>query len=118
MTTNAIFLVGYAVGQTLCSQFWLEQYKPANHVPFGITLMSFLASILCTLALWYMFVQENKRRDALKAEATRSGVGIALHEEHAVIDTTDLEGKGIRKRVDKMYLDLTDGENLAFRYAL
>ncbi|KAJ3554235.1 hypothetical protein NM688_g3211 [Phlebia brevispora] len=118
LTTTAIYLVGYSLGQTLCSQFWLDKYKPKNHVPFGIILMSHLASILCTVALWYSFVRENKRRDALRAEALQTGIGLAAHEQTAIVDTIDVEGKGIRKRVDKMYLDLTDSENLAFRYIL
>ena len=118
MTTTAIFLVGYSLGQTLCTQFWLDKYKPSDRVPFGITLMSHLVAIMCTIALWYSFVQENHRRDALKEQAIRTGVGLAAHQDYAVLERTDVEGKMWRQTVNKMYLDLTDGENLAFRYVL
>ncbi|KAF7798393.1 hypothetical protein EIP86_009614 [Pleurotus ostreatoroseus] len=118
LATTAIFLVGYALGQTLCTQFWLDKYKPADRVPFGITLMSHLASIVCTLALWASFKKENARRDTLKLHAERTGVDIAAHEEYAYVDVTDSRNKECKQRVDKMYLDLTDRENLAFRYIL
>ena len=39
VTTNAIFLIGYALGQTLCSQFWKLRYRPHNTVPWAITLV-------------------------------------------------------------------------------
>ena len=54
----------------------------------------------------------------MKEEAVRAGTSLAAYDEHAVVETTGAEEKEVRKRVDKMYLDLTDGENLAFRYAL
>lgn len=54
----------------------------------------------------------------MKAEARRKGVGAAAFEEYMTVETTDLDGGLRQRRVDKMYLDLTDGENLAFRYIL
>lgn len=39
MTTNAIFLVGYCIGQMLCTQFWKTQYRPRNIVPWSIQLV-------------------------------------------------------------------------------
>lgn len=54
----------------------------------------------------------------MKEEAMRSGVGKDKFEEYAEVETTDAEGKMIKQRVDKMFLDMTDKENLAFRYVL
>lgn len=70
------------------------------------------------LALRWLFVRENRRRDAMKAEAIARGESTSRFEDHAVVDTTDKDGNPIQMRVDKMYLDLTDKENLAFRYVL
>ncbi|KAI5121702.1 hypothetical protein M0805_002095 [Coniferiporia weirii] len=117
-TTTAIFLVGYALGQILCTQFWRDEYRPRNLVPWGITLMSHLCAILCTLALRSLFVRENARRDALRAEAEASGKSLAAFENFAFVETTDKDGNVIQSRVDKTFLDLTDKENLAFRYVL
>ncbi|THH12134.1 hypothetical protein EW145_g185 [Phellinidium pouzarii] len=117
-TTTAIFLVGYALGQILCTQFWLEKYRPINRVPWGITLMSHLCAILCALALRWVFVRENARRDLLQAEAEKTGKNLSAFEEFAYVETTDKDGNTIQTRVSKAYLDLTDKENLAFRYVL
>lgn len=117
-TTTGIFLVGYSLGQILCTQFWKQKYRPENHVPWGITLMSHLCSIICLLILRWIFVSENKRREAMKAEAISRGEGLSRFEDYAIVDTTDKDGNPIQMRVDKMYLDLTDKENLAFRYVL
>ena len=80
--------------------------------------MSHLCAILCTIATRWVLVRENARRDALKAEAQRTGKGLSAFEETAEVETTDKDGRIIRTRVDKMYLDLTDKENLAFRYVI
>jgi hypothetical protein len=59
LATNAIFMVGYALGmmmgfrgshlrplidilypgQILCTQFWKQRYKPRNYVPWSINLV-------------------------------------------------------------------------------
>jgi MFS transporter, ACS family, allantoate permease len=40
LATNAIFLVGYALGQILCTQFWKDKYAPKFVVPWVICLVS------------------------------------------------------------------------------
>ncbi len=55
---------------------------------------------------------------AEKQDAQRTKTGLASHEEYALVTTAVTTGKGFRGRIDKMYLDLTDGENLAFRYVV
>lgn len=79
--------------------------------------MSHLAAILLTLILRYQLAAENHRRDMLKAEAERTGVGAEDFEDFQVVEIMK-DGKVIRERVDKTFLDLTDRENLAFRYVL
>ncbi|EJC99279.1 MFS general substrate transporter [Fomitiporia mediterranea MF3/22] len=114
---RAVFLVGGSLGQILCTQFWKDRFKPSYHVPFGIILMSHLMSIILALALRFTLVRENNRREALKRESERTGVGRERFEEWAIVEV-EKDGKVIKERVDKNYLDLTDGENLAFRYVL
>ena len=117
-TTTAIFLVGYSLGQILSTQFWKAKYAPAYHLPFGLILMGNLVSIVCALVLRFLLARENKRREAMRDEALRSGVGKEKFEEYAEVETTDAEGRRIKQRVDKTFLDMTDKENLAFRYVL
>ena len=60
-----------------------------------------------------MFVAENKRRDALKAAKQ-----IDDDDEFGYVEKVDEHGNHIKERVDKALLDLTDKENLSFRYVL
>jgi len=70
------------------------------------------------LVLRFLYVTENKRRDALYEIAKQTGEGLQQFEDFAYIDTTDADGKTIHTKVDKAMLDITDKENLAFRYIL
>jgi hypothetical protein len=70
------------------------------------------------LAIRYVLDAENKRRDALQAEAEATGKGLEHFQEHAYLETTDENGNIVKRRVDKAFLDMTDKENLAFRYVL
>ncbi|KAK7998474.1 hypothetical protein PG989_006514 [Apiospora arundinis] len=110
LAVNAIFLVGYALGQTLCTQFWRAQYKPRNYVPYSIILASYAGDYVLLFLLWYLLSKENKRRDSLPE---RLG-----HEDYGYVEKVDSEGRVTRQRVPKAMLDLTDKQNLAFRYAL
>ncbi|KAK7981292.1 MFS general substrate transporter [Apiospora saccharicola] len=110
LAVNAIFLVGYALGQTLCTQFWRAQYKPRNYVPYSIFLASYAGDYVLLFVLRYLLNKENKRRDAL--------LGPTAHEDYGYVEMVDSDGRGTRQKVAKAMLDLTDGQNLAFRYAL
>ncbi|KDQ58426.1 hypothetical protein JAAARDRAFT_176361 [Jaapia argillacea MUCL 33604] len=105
LTTNAIFLTGYALGQILCTQFWKAQYAPKFHVPWTITVTTHFVSICILLTIRYVLNTENKRRDRLKAEADAAGKHLPEFDEFGY-------------KVDKAFLDITDRENLAFRYCL
>ena len=116
-TTIAIALAGESLGNTLAPQFWLDKYKPANHVPWGVVLMANLISVICTISLRTLYKLENERRDRSKAEALRTGVRADVFQEFVVLETTDEESKTVRK-VEKRLLDLTDSENKVFQYVL
>ena len=79
-----------------------------------IYVLSAVVSILCTLALRFLFSVENKRRDHLNALSP----GSPEFEEYSLVETIDRDGKVVRRQVDKMFLDMSDKENLAFRYVL
>lgn len=110
LAVNAIFLVGYALGQTLCTQFWRAEYKPRNYVPWGIVMGSYVGDYILLFAIRHVMSQENKKRDAFQEEVGGNDI--------AFVDRLDASGHIVRQRVDKAMLDMTDRENLAFRYAL
>jgi hypothetical protein len=118
LTANGMVLIGYALGQILCTQFWKQQYKPRNIVPWTITLVTYFVDIAIILCIRYILVAENKRRDRLKAEAEAAGQNLDEFSDIGYLDTIDESGKSIRVKVERALLDQTDKENLAFRYVL
>ncbi|KAG9082211.1 hypothetical protein FS749_007035 [Ceratobasidium sp. UAMH 11750] len=112
LAVNAIFLVGYSLGQILCTQFWRAKYKPRNYVPWGINLCTYVVNIILILTIRYVLQKENRRRDALQSSTD------AAYEEHGYVERTDADGRVVRQKVDRGLLDLTDRENLSFRYVL
>ena len=52
------------------------------------------------------------------AEAEASGKGAERFENFAYLETTDEKGSVTKTKIDKAFLDMTDKENLAFRYCL
>ncbi|KAJ7848284.1 MFS general substrate transporter [Mycena olivaceomarginata] len=114
LATNGIFLIGYALGQTLCTQFWKAQYEPKFIVPWTICLASYAADIAIVTGLWFLLCAENARREALSAE--KGGEAAAYH--FGYLRTVDASGQEVKVKVEKGFLDLTDRQNLAFRYVL
>jgi hypothetical protein len=112
MTTNAIFLVGYALGQMLCTQFWKVQYRPRNTVPWIIQMMTYVCDIIFIIALRFVLSRENKRRDAAKLASGKE------YEEFGYVEITREDGTIVKVKVPIQFMDITDKENQAFRYAL
>ncbi|CAE6411066.1 unnamed protein product [Rhizoctonia solani] len=110
LAVNAIFLVGYSLGQVLCTQFWRDEYKPRNYVPYAICLASYACDFILLFSIRYVLKKENERRDALQADQAQ--------EDYGYVERVDSDGQVVRQKVDKGMLDLTDRQNLSFRYAL
>ncbi|KIK59492.1 hypothetical protein GYMLUDRAFT_44465 [Collybiopsis luxurians FD-317 M1] len=112
-TTNAMVLIGYAIGNFASPFIWKKMYQPRNHVPWDFLATGMGASILILLALRTMLARENTRRDS----ATRY---------HDAYDDVYLESKSVaseaeivlKAKIDKAFLDLTDLQNHDFRYTL
>ena len=71
-------------------------------------------------AIRYVLKAENERRDKLYEEAVASGNSklIAEFDEFGYLETEDEKGVKVKRKVEKALLDITDRENLAFRYVL
>ncbi|SPO06348.1 probable permease of the major facilitator superfamily [Cephalotrichum gorgonifer] len=110
-TVIALYHVGYGLGNILSPQLFQPQYKPRYIVTWSVILGVACILPLCIVLYlrWYL-VAENKRRDALAQKGLINEVGIVEH-----VDET---GARTEHEVDARQLDLTDRENLAFRYVL
>ncbi|KAJ7100458.1 MFS general substrate transporter [Mycena epipterygia] len=110
ITTNAIMLGAYSIGNAAGPFMWQARYKPRNHVPWIIIAVCYVSSMLLALAIRYLLVAENKRRDAEP-----------VHDDgydDVYIERLAKDGSGIMEKVkiDKEFLDLTDIQNRDFRY--
>ncbi|KAG0692259.1 MFS general substrate transporter [Suillus ampliporus] len=109
VTTNAIMLSAYCVGNGLGPFMWLTQYKPRNRVPWVVIGICHIVCSILLLTIRFILSRENKMRDAEP---------VANDFEEVYIEQVTADGKRIEVKVDKEFLDLTDIHNRDFRYVL
>ncbi|KAI0665309.1 MFS general substrate transporter [Cubamyces menziesii] len=109
LTTNAIVMIGYAVGNAAGPQYWEKKYQPRNHIPWLILSICWAVSALLLLATRFYLAWENARRD-------REGPDTRFDDVYVTEKLPD--GSLVDKKVDKAFLDLTDMQNRDFRYVL
>ncbi|KAI0268093.1 MFS general substrate transporter [Gloeopeniophorella convolvens] len=109
VTTNAIMLSAYCIGNAAGPFMWQARYKPRNHVPWIIIGICYAICIVLLYAIRVLLARENKRRDSESPDDT--------YEDVYVIKTNE-DGKRVEVKVSKEFLDLTDRQNRDFRYVL
>ncbi|KAJ3744969.1 major facilitator superfamily domain-containing protein [Lentinula detonsa] len=110
-TTNAIVLIGYAIGNFASPFVWKSVYQPRNHVPWDLLATSMGASILILLILRTMLARENACRDKETCQDDYDDIYLPSKELDSGISVP-------RRKIDKVFLDLTDLQNRDFRYTL
>lgn len=95
MTTNVILFLAMAIAYLAGPQMFRDApyYYHAKYATVGL----WTASIVILAALHYLNRRENARRDKIQSQLLEQGIGEANHVE---------------------FLDLTDRENISFRYVL
>jgi ACS family allantoate permease-like MFS transporter len=106
ISTNAIVMVGYCIGNIAGPFMWKPQYQPRNHTPWTIITVASVISAMLLLVIRYILAKENKRRDLEQRENSNT-------ESYVYVP----DGIG-EKKVHKAFLDLTDRQNKEFRYIL
>ncbi|ROV93337.1 hypothetical protein VSDG_06848 [Cytospora chrysosperma] len=110
-TVIALYHVGYGLGNVLSPQLFQAKYKPRYIVTWWVLLwVAGVFPAFLILYLRYYLSKENKRRDALAQRGEIRETGVVEH--------VDESGNRTEEVVDARQLDLTDRENLAFRYVL
>ncbi|KAJ3710365.1 MFS general substrate transporter [Lentinula guzmanii] len=99
-TTNAIVLIGYAIGNFASPFVWKSVYQPRMG-----------ASILILLILRTMLARENACRDKETCQDDYDDIYLPSKELDSGISVP-------RRKIDKVFLDLTDLQNRDFRYTL
>ncbi|KAJ7851189.1 MFS general substrate transporter [Mycena leptocephala] len=110
VTTNAIVLGAYCIGNAAGPFMWKAQYKPRNHVPWTVIGICYACCMVLVLTIRFLLIAENKRRDA---EPARDGGYDDVYVERPASDGS---GRMEKVKVDKEFLDLTDRQNRDFRY--
>ncbi|KAL2848423.1 major facilitator superfamily domain-containing protein [Aspergillus pseudoustus] len=110
-TVIALYHVGYGLGNIISPQLFRPEWKPRYRPTWIIILVvaAILPSIVIVVLRVYLS-RENRRRDKLAAENQVTANGI--------VETVDADGSKITRVVDNTQMDLTDRENLTFRYVL
>ncbi|KAH8814585.1 major facilitator superfamily domain-containing protein [Flagelloscypha sp. PMI_526] len=110
VTTNAIMLIAYCIGNSAGPFMWQNKYKPRNRIPWIIIVICYFCCQCLLLIIRFILSRENTRRDAEKhGEDPFDDVWI---------EKVDTEGNIEKLKVPKEYQDLTDRQNRDFRYVL
>ncbi|KAF7296994.1 MFS general substrate transporter [Mycena indigotica] len=64
VTTNAIMLSAYCIGNSAGPFMWQQKYKPRNHVPWTVIGVCYGCCMLLVLGIRQLLIAENRRRDA------------------------------------------------------
>jgi len=96
VTVNAIFLIGYCVGNLIGPQTFVAKQAPNYAGAKAAMVACGIVATLAMIAIWILYVKENKKRDAESDEQKLVFEAIENHE----------------------FADLTDKENPLFRYTV
>lgn len=75
-------------------------------------------STITGFVIQFVLSSENKRRDRLYQDALASGKSLSDFDEFGYLELEDEKGVRVKRKVEKALLDITDKQNLAFRYVL
>ncbi|KAH9991575.1 MFS general substrate transporter [Russula vinacea] len=109
VTTNAIMLSAYCIGNAAGPFMWRAKYKPRNHVPWIVIGVCYLLCVVLMFSIRVLLARENKRRETEPPDDSFDDVHVVKIDE---------DGMRTEVKVSKEFLDLTDRQNRDFRYVL
>lgn len=112
VSTNAVMIIGYALGNAVGPQPWKSQYQPRNHVPWTVICVCWAMSGFIMLLLRWYLARENRLREVEQAQFE-----VCERDVEKEMYLEDAKGEEVGK-IDRAFLDLTDIENREFRYVL
>ena len=103
VVTSAVLFLGYCTGNIAGPFFYLTKQAPTYELGIWSMIVSHLLEAVVLCILWYILSKENKRRDRLQG--------------HEGLTADELLEKRKTEGYDRTaFEDLTDRENLNFRY--
>lgn len=91
LTTNAIYLIGYCVGNIIGPQTMLSSQAPGYSGGKIAFVVSFAAALVFLSLIYYVYWKRNRDRDRLDTEEEKPQI-----ENHAFADLTDMENPYFR----------------------
>lgn len=96
-TVNAVFLIGYCIGNLIGPQTFIEEEAPDFTTAVVCMVVFMVLALICLIAIWYSYWLDNKKKESkMDSEET--------------LRFMELE--------NPEFADLTDKENPLFRYTL
>lgn len=103
VVTNAVLFLGYCTGNIAGPFFYLADQAPTYELGIWSMIVSHLLEAVVVCIFWFMLRRENKRRDKLQGHEGLTADELLERKKTQGYDRTAFE-------------DLTDRENLNFRY--
>lgn len=69
-TTNALVMIGYAIGNAVGTQYWKKKYQPRDHVPWAILSACWFASMVIMLITRFYLARQNANREREEHDST------------------------------------------------
>lgn len=88
-----------------------------NRVPWAIIVACNGAVAILALLIRAYLASQNAARDRMNEGSAEKNAGTADFDDQYIVVRDD-EGREVKKRVDRAFLDLTDLQNQEFRYVL
>lgn len=103
VVTNACLFLGYCTGNIIGPFFYLAKQAPQYELGIWSMIVSHLLEVVLICMFWFMLSKENKRRDRVQGHEGLTAEELMERRKAEGFDRTAFE-------------DLTDRENLNFRY--
>lgn len=102
ITTNALLLIGYCLGNFV-GPFFFKTYQ-APEYPLGVAMMFFCigVQVLCLVGIWALLWFRNRSRSALHADVQTAELHVLAYE-RGMMDETDLQNKYFKVSVNKTF---------------
>lgn len=91
ITTNAILLIGYCLGNFIGPFFFKSNQAPVYSLGIGMMFFCIAVQVVCLIAIWVLLWYRNKQRAALADSASANEDVGGQASERALLDETDLE---------------------------
>ncbi|KAI9926180.1 hypothetical protein ASPWEDRAFT_53422 [Aspergillus wentii DTO 134E9] len=112
LTRNAMFMVGYSVGNLVSPQIWVPSAAPRYYGAWiSMIVVSWAGTPAILFVIHFILARRNKQRREWLTE-------LSDDEREGCVEQVDESGAVVRRKVDLAMLDLTDLENKLFVYPL